>query len=537
MARQRQAIGVDIGLNGLKMVWLGQGGDYIKLIDYRIIDYNQQDMFKEKPYQEIFSFLSAVNPEHTIPLIVSVQGDQVFTRVFKLPAVGRSKLAKIVGYEAQQQVPFPIEDVVWSYKCLQKLSPDESDVVLVAVKKDVVNTFLDSFKKAGIMPDDVTAPIIGLHQFLNYSISIQKQAVLILDIGAKTTNIIITEGRNRWFRIVPIAGDDITRDIASEFNLSFSDAEILKKEKGDVGLDSTAEKRISSCILKSIIRLTGEITRSIDVYCSSFNSLGIKHIFITGGTSQLRNIGQFLTKKFRIETKELDTSKTFRIGSGIKKGLLERDASRLAVSSGLALQGLGRPGLRLSLLPKREARKGQWNKRRAYTITFTLLLLFLGFSFSEYNIQISNIYRMGIQKSKSEKKALDFNKKELKRIEKGLNIVKEKLDSAAEAVYSRTLWTDMLLGLERIIPKDVWLTRIELKKSKKGTNYADTADGIALEIYGQTTGTYEQVVAFRDTLNNSSYFLKGSATVISANPPEKGVRDFVIDVKMKVEPS
>lgn len=559
MVKEKEAIGLDIGSQAVKIVHLKRTGqDSVEILDYKIIEFVQKDIHKEDIYKETVSFIK--NIKDNIPIIGSIEGHQVFIRVFKLPGVGKSKLAKIVGYEAQQQVPFPIKEVVWAYQCLRKVSAEEADVVLVAVKKDAVEDFLNYFKQFGVSITDVAAPVVGLFHLLNQQIPQQNQATLVLDLGAKTTNIIIIEKQNLWFRTVPLGGELITRAISQEFNLGLTEAETLKKEKGCILLETSpvsdsTTKKISSCIVKSITRLTGEIARSLEVYCSSFNSLGIRRILLTGGTSRLRNIDKFLAKKFRVDAESLDVAKGFNMMPQIKDDKISRDTPSLGVALGLGLQGLGLGKFILSLLPQEVAKKQQWKKRQVYVVVLATLALFLGFSFSGYNVQISSIYKANIKWLENEKKILDFNTKELTGVRNQLDEVKNELDIVNEVVNARTLWMDMVLDLEELIPQNVWLIGIDPiigERENTGSvrsrgpveagkdiidflpEYIHTKGYIDLSLYGQTGGVYREIVAFRDALDESKYFVTGATEVISASPPKNGIRDFVIKVRLKI---
>ena len=571
MARERESIGLDVGSHAVKLVHLKRTGqDSVEILDYKIIESVQKNIHKEDiyphtknkdfgvgVYKETVSFIKRI--KNNVPIIASIEGHQVFIRVFKLPGVGKSKLAKIVGYEAQQQVPFPIKDVVWAYQCLRKVSAEEADVVLVAAKKDSVEGFLNYFKQLGVCIGDVAAPVVGLFHLLNQQIALQDQATLILDLGAKTTNIVIIEKQNIWFRTVPLGGEIITRAISQEFNLGLAEAETFKKEKGCIVMETSPisdsiTKKISSCIVRSITRLIGEIARSLDVYCSSFNSLGIRRIFLTGGTSRLRNIDKFLAKKFRVDVEGLDVVKGFNVLPQIKDDKISRDTPHLGVALGLALQGLGLGKFTLSLLPREVVKKQQWRKRRVHMAALAIMALFLGFSFSGYNMQISSIYKASIKGLENEKKVLNFNTKELTGIQNQLDAVKNELDIVNKIVNARTLWMDMILDLEELIPQNVWLIGIDpIIGEEQNTSsvrsrgpatagkdvygflpeYIHAKEYIDLNLYGKTSGVYREIVAFRTALDKSKYFVSGATEVVSASPPKNGIRNFVIKVRLK----
>lgn len=567
MSKQRIAIGLDVGANSVKMVCLEIKGKSINILAYKIKEYITNDMdvsIRDKISNE--ARLSAINEilkdieslkktyhkviKQTVPIVVSLEGASVFIRVFKLPGVAKSKLAKIIAYEAQQQVPFPIEEVVWSYQCLRRVSPEETDVVLAAVRVNIARDFLNLLR---IDVSDLVPPVIGLNNLLSRSFheniqAIKGEAVAILDIGARTTNIIIIEKQNLWFRTIPIGGDAVTQAISSEYGISPSEAELLKREKGEIILEGETEpyietKRMSTCIIKALTRLNNEILRSIEVYSSNFNSLGPKKILITGGGSELKNIGSFFNKKFRIDVDNLQIDKNFGISDSLKEKNFSKDSQRLGTALGLALQGLGLGKVILSLLPKEILQRYKWLNRQTYLTVVSGFLIFLWICFSGYNMQIARIYKADFKRFLDERKAMDFNKTQIINMQKELDSVRYRMDIIKKVKSAHVFWLDMVLDLEGLLPNNVWLSGIEPAqkeegvKEKKGISpsYINYASGIIdLVLLGKTTGTYQDVITFRDALNNSKFFVRDSAQVISANPPVNGVRDFLIKVKANV---
>lgn len=561
MAKKRLAIGLDVGANSVKMVCLEAKGRSVDVLDYKIKEYIPQDReaaAKNENFNgarlaavgEILKDIESIKKAHKkiIPVVVSMEGASVFIRVFKLPGVAKSKLARIVAYEAQQQVPFPIEEVVWSYQCLRRVSPEETDIVLAAARKNIIRDFLNSL---GIDVADLVPPVIGLYNLISMSDygnvkESEGGASAVLDIGAKTTNVIIVEKQNLWFRTIPIGGDVVTQAISQEYGISYSEAELLKKEKGDILLDGETEpdverKRMSTCIIKALTRLTNEISRSIEVYSSNFNSLGPRKILITGGGSGLKNIGDFFGKKFRIDAASLQIDKNFGIADSLKGKDFSGDSQRLGTSLGLAFQGLGFGKVVLSLLPKEILQKYRWINRQTYITVVSGFLIFLGVCFSGYNKQMAGIYRADIKRIENERRAMDFNKKQIMNIQKEQDSGRYRMDIINKIKYARVFWLDMLLELEGLLPGNVWLAGIEPAQKEEKTkeksaiafSNAYYAGGIIeLTLFGKTTGTYQDVITFRDALNNSKYFVRDSAQVVSANPPVNGVRDFLVKVKV-----
>lgn len=559
MNKKKLAIGIDVGMQSIKMAFLSLSGRNVEILDYKLIDlFNRKKKSGEAIDEIVDSINSIISKKKTfgqvdyIPVIVSAEGSNVFIRVFKLPGVAKSKLTKIIEYEAQQQVPFPINQVIWDYQCLRMVSPEETDVVLLAIKDAIINDFLSSLD---LRISSVVPPVIGLSNFIDWYDNLEMggvtgQAVMLLDLGAKTTNVVIMEGKAIWFRTIPLGGELITHSICSEYGIAFNEAEALKRSKGEIILSDlqyadTDRKRLSTCIIKSLTRLAGEISRSNEVYSSSFNSLGPRKILLTGGGSKLRNIEEFLSKKLRVDVSKLEIDRIVNVAPDLNRSGFKEDSRYIGPALGLGIQGLGLARVKVSLLPKEVIKKNTWFKRQTHLIAISLLLIFLGIGFSVYNLQIAGIYNTSANNLASERKAIEINKKALSGNQEKYNDVWFKLSKVDEVSKARKFWLEFFIELEEIMPANLWLTGIRYRKinytednfSKRNTLfiYDDyIVPVVNLKLTGKTTGTYGGIVAFRDALNSSDMIVADSGKVISANPPEKGIRDFEIEVEAKI---
>ncbi|MBR5186748.1 MAG: pilus assembly protein PilM, partial [Akkermansia sp.] len=197
-----------------------------------------------------------------------VSGQQVFMRFIKLPALDMDDLAEQVGYEAQQHIPFPLEDIIYSYQELADREEGEREVLLVAIKKDVLDNLNTQVEASSLKTRSVDCSITSLYNAFraNYD---EEEPVMLLDIGAKTTDIIFAEDGRFFTRSVTAAGAFITNSIAREFNMSFREAEQFKIEEGVVSLgngytDSMSEREaaLATTIRTAMSRLSSEVQRT-----------------------------------------------------------------------------------------------------------------------------------------------------------------------------------------------------------------------------------------------------------------------------------
>src|SRR6266487_2208943 len=159
----------------------------------------------------------------------AVAGQSVFARFVKLPSVEEEKIEKIIFFEAQQNVPFPIDEVVWDYELVGGGADEQIQVVLVAIKVDLLDEINNAVEESGLRTSIVDIAPMALYNAFRYNYSDLSGCSLLIDIGARTTNLLFIEPARVFSRSIPIGGSSITAAIAREFGEPFAAAESRKK--------------------------------------------------------------------------------------------------------------------------------------------------------------------------------------------------------------------------------------------------------------------------------------------------------------------
>jgi len=154
----------------------------------------------------------AKNPSIRANVNICAPGYHTFSKFVKLPPVDTSKVTQIIQYEAQQNVPFPLEEVVWDYQILGAAPRGELEVLLVAIKSDVVEGLFRTAEKAGLRLQLVDVSPAAPLQCLSLQLrAIWRGARCCWDIGAKTSNLLFFEKGNVYSRGINIGANSITR--------------------------------------------------------------------------------------------------------------------------------------------------------------------------------------------------------------------------------------------------------------------------------------------------------------------------------------
>src|SRR5204863_1211211 len=195
-----------------------------------------QDAARERVILKAIQELFAEKPFGSKNINVCAPGFHVFSKFVKLLPVDNSKVTQIIQYEAQQNVPFPLEEVVWDYQILGAAASGELEVLLVAIKSDIVEGLFRAAEAAGLRLQLVDVSPAALCNAFRYNYDDLEGCTMLLDIGAKTSNLLFFDKGAIYSRGINIGANAITADFAKEARISMADAERIKIEEGVVSL-------------------------------------------------------------------------------------------------------------------------------------------------------------------------------------------------------------------------------------------------------------------------------------------------------------
>ncbi len=316
------------------------------------------------------------------PLVLSLSGQTVFPRFAKIPPVGdAAKLDQLVGYEIEQNVPFPIDEIVSDCQFLGTTPEGDKAALIVAAKLEGVRAVTESALSAGLKPTIVDVSPIAVCNALRYSNPGLSGCTVVLDIGAKTTNLIILEDEKIYNRSIPVAGNAITKEIAQAFGCSMQEAEQLKVERGYVSLGGVTEDedevadQVSKIVRNVFTRLHVEVSRSINFYRSQQGGSAPARLFLTGGTVRLPQLVEFFTESLQVPVEFINPFAGVNVGPHVDTSELENDAFTLAESVGLALRQTDAAAITLNLMPPELVERARTIRRIPFLATGALAFL------------------------------------------------------------------------------------------------------------------------------------------------------------------
>lgn len=362
MASPRFAWGIDIGNGALKAVKLAREGGQLKVIDFEYIEHEQVlsnagDNRDSLIQSSLASFVQRHGTKGTV-VAAGVSGQQSFARFIKLPPVEEKKIPEIVRFEAIQQIPFPLDDVEWSYQLFRDEHSPDVEVGIFAMRKELINAHIKQFTDVDLNVQVVQMNPLAVYNAMYYDGRF-KGATMTIDLGAENTDLIIADGETVWLRSIPIGGNAFTEALVKAFKLNFAKAEDLKRNAAT----SKYARQIFQAMRPVFADLVSEIQRSIGFYASVHRESQIERVIAVGGTFRMPTLQKYLQQNLQLEVVKLD-----RFAAGVpddpKLATTFNDhVLSMASAYGLAVQAMGDAKITSSLLPQHIRRAKMWKEK------------------------------------------------------------------------------------------------------------------------------------------------------------------------------
>jgi len=408
------------------------------------------------------------------PVMLSLSGQMVFPRFVRLPAVGADKLLQMVRYEVEQNVPFPMDEIVWNHQFIGDDSTGEQCAMIVAAKIDNVRAITDRVVEAGLEPEVVDVAPMALYNCLRYNYADLDGCTVVLDIGARSTNMIFLEDEKIYNRCIPVAGNAITQELAKSFQIPFAEAEALKCERAFVALggvyaaeDETAE-RISKIVRNVVTRLHAEISRSVNFYRSQQGGNAPVRMFLTGGSAVLPHLDTFFKEKLQVEVIYLNPFANVGLGNRINRDKVGEDAFVLAESVGLALRRSLACPVEINLMPPELVKRKSLKKRVPFFgLAAAAVLLSLGI-WVMYEKQMAQLYSFQSEQVSVKLSGVRAMQSKFSQAEKDKVTIKRKADVVSALMMERGAWLKRVDAVRKSLLDGMWLTEMMPVKSKDG---------------------------------------------------------------------
>ena len=400
------------------------------------------------------------------PIDYAVSGQSVFARFVKLPAVEEDKIERIITFEAQQNVPFPIEEVVWDYQLVGSDSAEKIEVVLVAIKADLLEGMNAAVESAGWQTTLVDVATMALYNAFRFNYSELTGCSLVIDIGARTTNLLFVEPGKVFSRSIPIGGSSITSAIAKEFNEPFSAAELRKTTDGFVSLGGAYAEatdpevaRVSKLVRNTMTRLHAEVARSISFYRTQQQGNAPQRVFLCGGTVSTPYMREFFHEKLQWPIEFFNPLRNVTVAGSVPIDKVAHSAHMLGELVGLALRSTLTCPMELNLRPANVVRRHRLEQRRPFFILagvcFVLGLLGWGF----YFLRVAHVEARVAATLQEDVARMQGVETRIAQLRKETAALDADATPLLSAINDRGVWLRIIDDLNARLPKEnIWIT-------------------------------------------------------------------------------
>jgi type IV pilus assembly protein PilM len=388
MLQSKSFLAVDFGAGSLKLAEfeVNEAGG-LRLRQYGIKSLGQEGAQENTREATILKALQSAISEQGFKskdCNVCAPGFHVFSKFVKLPPVEQNKVTQIIQYEAQQNVPFPLSEVVWDYQILGQAAGGELEVLLVAIKSEIVEGLFRVADAASLKLQVADVSPAALCNAFKFNYGDLEDCTMLLDIGAKTSNLLFFEKGKVYSRSINLGANSITLDFAAESKLKWEQAEKIKIEEGFVSLGGAYEEpenpnqaAISKIARQFMTRLHIQVNQTMQFYRGQQGGSQPARLFLSGGASIMPYTAQFFAEKLNVPVEYFNPFRNVQIDPAVNLEELAKVAHSLGEVVGLGLRNLAHCPVELNLMPESTRKWRAFNEKKPYLIAtlFTIVVV------------------------------------------------------------------------------------------------------------------------------------------------------------------
>ena len=376
MAASDTVWGIDIGACALKALKLRLIEGELRVEAFDVIEHpqilSQAEGDRDQLVLNALEQFLARNNVGGSKVVVAAPGQGGFTRFVKLPPVETKRVPEIVRFEAEQQIPFDINEVIWRWQAFQDPDSPDIEVGIFAMKRADVGDALERYTDVGINVDVVQMAPLALYNFMDFDGQIAPEgATLLIDVGADKTDLVVADGPRIWTRTLQLGGNNFTSALVKAFKLSFGKAEKLKRSAAT----HKYARQIFQAMRPVFAELVQEIQRSIGYYTSLHRDSRFQRVVGLGNGFRLPGLQKFLEQNLGLPVVRVDTFNHLPPSTNVNAPAFTENVLGFGVAYGLALQGLEQTKIQTNLLPSEIARQRRWSRKKPWFAAAAAVLL------------------------------------------------------------------------------------------------------------------------------------------------------------------
>ncbi len=464
MLKSKSFLAVDFGAGSLKLAEfeINEAGG-LRLKQYALKALGAEGAQESAREALIQKTLQEAISQHGIKaktVNVCAPGFHVFSKFVKLPPVDAGKVTQIIQYEAQQNVPFPLEEVVWDYQILGSTAGGELEVLLVAIKADIVEGLFRVTEAAGLKLQLADVSPAALCNAFRYNYGDLEDCTMLLDIGAKTSNLLFFEKGKVFSRSINLGANSITQDFANESKKKFDAAEKIKINEGFVSLGGAYEEpenqdqaAISKIARQFMTRLHIQVNQTMQFYRGQQGGSAPARLFLSGGASIMPYTAQFFAEKLNVPVEYFNPLRNIQIDPSINLEELARVAHSLGEVVGLGLRNLAQCPVELNLMPESTLKWQSFNQKKPYLVATVFSMVAVVAAIGLLFDKLASAKTDALEALHREVEPLKQKSQQFETARNNLAKTQKDVDQIVTWMDERYYWGDVLTELRRIAMK------------------------------------------------------------------------------------
>lgn len=419
----------------------------------------------------------------------AIPSQGVFARFVSIPKIEGDKVEQMLHFEAQQNVPYPIEDVAWGFQVLPEREEGKLGALILATKLEQLDATVNALRGAALTPSLIETSPVALYNAFRFSYPELRGCSLLIDIGARTTNLIFVEGDHLFIRTLPVGGTTITAALQKRFEgRPYSQVEEFKRTEGFIpppgnyaGAGNADVSEAGKIARTVMTRIHNEITRSITFYRTSQHGSAPMRVFLAGGGVSLPYTLEFFNEKLSLPIEFFNPLRRVAVAASIDKDALGPVAHCLGECTGLALRALaGDCPLEIDLeSPALVDEKKHARRRPRLAAAAVLLVAAIGLAGLHFDRASTRVAAINAQIA-TETAALQASADELNKVAAEKNALLADAADLGAAPVLRGAWASLIDELNAKLPeRNIWITKLQPMVGEQALDPADNKAGRA----------------------------------------------------------
>jgi type IV pilus assembly protein PilM len=496
--------------------------------------------------------LKTLSKEHNFSgkATLIIPGNLVLTRTINIPHIEESKRAQIIAFEAQQNLPYSLNEVVWDS---QVVSDDgvETEVLFIAAKSNIVNQLCGYMLAAGFQVDKISAATVLDYNTLQFAYPDLDDDVLLINVGARSTNLLFRNAKGFFVRNIQLGGNSLTQNIADGLGRSFTRAEQIKHKfftEVDHSDDDSRVKLLNNCAEAFMRRMSQEITLSIVNYKRQNGSGAPKRILLNGRGSLLKGLSEQLAETQKIKVDFFDPLQNVSLEGSID---IKMDVLLLQTSEiiGEACNEMVSRSAGVNLLPVVIQDEIAFSRKKPFILGAAVCLA-LAPLLPLLSYKMANAaYSENVEMIQSGLRPLITNQNQISSYREQAESVSQSIKSVEGLVNSRSNWIRFFADLQKSLhqAEDVWIDKLNVVRdlSTDGkSSYEVVVEGRLL-VRGAVNGLdnidqnalSNQIKSLRSSFEDSEFIVSSHSPVVVFTNLHRGLYVLPFSIDLVVDPS